>query len=77
MPAKTKKNKRYDNRKQSVYLPKDMLDKIMRIKELQGISISRVIQDCFHLVETQHKKLDWDDDNELHLRYKPFKEAVK
>ena len=67
---------KYDMRKQSVYLPSDILESVKKIQELQDISISRIISDCFRLIAAQPGKIDWDVARVV-MKKKEFKEAMR
>lgn len=66
----------YDSRKQSIYVPGDILTKLIEIRDTQDIPMSRIVSDAFRLLEANIDAIDWDIDR-VHLKKRFFKKAVK
>ena len=52
--------KKYDNRKQSIYLPGEIITKLIQIREIKRISMSRVVTDSLRLIMANLGRINWD-----------------
>jgi len=48
-----------DKRKQSIYLPEGLLDEMRAQADKYEVSLSRIVQDCFNIVKTNAKNMEW------------------